>query len=82
MPTESAGRVVVGLFRRIAEGKFHRLGQIVSGNELGAGSLSDFDRVADMIAMAVRETNQIDAFEGGQFFFALVEGRIGEPGID
>src|SRR5207248_7470436 len=57
LSTESAGRVVVGLFRRIAESKFHRLGEIVSGNELRARALSDFDRVSDVIAVAVRQQN-------------------------
>jgi len=54
-PPESASCVGVGLFRWIAESELHRLGEIVSGHELCARALSDFDRVSDVIAMAVRQ---------------------------
>jgi len=35
-----------------------------------------------MIAVAVRQQNQIHAFQRGQFVVALVEAWIGQPGID
>jgi hypothetical protein len=35
-----------------------------------------------MIAVAVRQENQIHAFQRGQFLFALVEARIGQPRVE
>src|SRR5256714_11882019 len=55
---------------------------MVGGLGLCARALSDLERVAIMMTVAVCQQNQIHAFQCGQFVVALVEAWIGQPGID
>lgn len=82
LPAHVSGGVVIRLFRRITEHQFHRLGQIVIRNELRAGAFADFDSITNVIAVAVRKQNRIDPFQGGEFVFAILENRIGQPRVD
>jgi hypothetical protein len=62
---------------------FHdRVGQIERCYQFCARLFSDVDRVTDVIGMTVRNQNEIDMLERGDFGLGIFENRIREPRID
>ena len=60
-------RVRLRLLRRITEMFHHRVGQIERCYQFCARLFSDVDRVTDVIRMTVRNQDEIDILERGDF---------------
>ena len=75
-------RVRLRLLRRITEMFHDRVGQIERCYQFCARLFSDVDRVADVIGMTVRNQDEIDMLERGDFVLRIFENRIREPRID
>ena len=60
-------RIHLGLVGRITQVFHHRVGQIECGHQFRPGFFPDLHRVTDMIRMSVRNENEIDMLERGNF---------------
>ena len=81
-PAKMTNRIRLRLLRRVTEMFHHRIGQIECGDQFRTGLLPDLHRVTDVIGMTVRNQDEIDVFEPGNFFLRIFENRIREPRID
>src|SRR6058998_2782807 len=77
-----AGRVVIGELARVTRTRDHRRGKMEGGDEFSPGLLANFNRIAHVIRMPVRDQNKIDVFQRGKFILASIVNRVREPGID
>src|SRR5438132_8695100 len=64
------------LFSRISELFHYRVGQIERRHQLCAGLLPDFNGIAYMIGMPMRNENEIDVFKCGNLPLRVFENRI------
>src|SRR4029077_20407353 len=60
----------------------HRVRQIEGCHQLCPRLFPDVDCITDVIGMTVRNQDEIDMLERGDFGFRIFENRIREPGID
>src|SRR6476660_6103704 len=75
-------RVRLRLLRRITKMFHDRVGQIERCYQFCARLFSDVDRVAHVIRVTVRNQDEIDLLERGDFGFRILKTRIREPRID
>ena len=75
-------RVHLRLLRRITEMFHHRVGQIECCYQFCARLFPDVHRITDVIGMTVRNQDEIDMLERGDFVLRIFENRIREPRID
>jgi len=81
LPAHVSGGVVYPLVSPITEHQFHRLGQIVIRMSF-APVRCRFNSITNVVAVAVREQNPHRPVSSGEFAFAILENRIGQPRVD
>ena len=75
-------RVHLRLLLRITEMFHHRVGQIECCYQFCPCLFPDVHRITDVIGMTMRNQDEIDMLERGDFVLRIFENRIREPRID